>query len=79
MNEDYFKDIVLDKLSHMEDGMEEIQKNVTDVCVRLSVLENSYKTHIDQQLQSTDKKFKLTTVAFSLISVFSTMFNFFNK
>ena len=79
MNDDFFKDIVLDKLSHVENSMDEIEKNINDLCVRMSVLENSYKNHISEQLESTDRKFKLTTVVFGFISVFTTIFNFFNK
>jgi len=79
MNEDYFKDLMLNKLTGVEVGLAEIQKDVRDICVRLSVLENSYKTHVDHQLESTDRKFKLTSAVFGVISAGSALFHFFRN
>ncbi len=71
-----FEDIVLSKLDKIDEDTDEIRRNVTDLCVRLSVMENSYKTHIDEQIHSADKKYKMIAVVFGVISAVSTIANF---
>lgn len=68
MNNDFFQNFVVDKLNKLEEDIDEIKTNVTDLCVRTSVMEHDYKNHINTQIQQQDKKYKTAAVMFGCFS-----------
>jgi len=76
LNDDFFQNFVVDKLNKLDEDIDEIKKNVTDLCVRTSVMENDYTNHIKSQISQADKKYKVIAVIFGCVSVFVTIGNF---
>lgn len=66
----------MDKLNKLDEDIDEIKKNVTDLCIRTSVMESDYKNHVDIQISSADKKYKMIAVIFGCVSAIATISNF---
>lgn len=75
MDDKFFKEFVVSKLSKLDDDIDEIKRNVTDLCVRTSVMESDFENNIKQQIASSDKKYKVIAVVFGCISAIATITN----
>ena len=77
-----FEDLVIQNLGEIKESLADVQSKTTDLCTRHSVveekvktLETSWKTHLNEEVQSelrkSENKWKLPAVIASCVSTIS--------
>lgn len=72
---DTFYQEMMQNFRDVNKKIDEVDKNVDDLCTRTAVMENDYKNHVISEVKKSDKKYKYISIFTGVVAVISGIYS----
>lgn len=68
ISQEKFVEISLQSFREINNKLDKVHENISELCVRQSVLETNYKSHVEEKVKEGEKKYKNIAAFLSVIT-----------